>query len=758
MPPRQKKNVVIVESSAKEKIISKYLNKNDKLSKHGTFVVVATQGHIRDIRKKNGIDTETLTPIFENIESKKHKIAAIKDKIATADMTYLATDNDREGEGIAWHLRELFKLPDNKHKRIVFNEITKTALTHAVQHPIPLNMPVVNSYLSRRILDRLVGFMITKLLWKAFDSNVTLSAGRVQSATLKIIVDKEEEISRFTTDAYWTIQGIFGDILPNTVLYNCKDNRTWTILKLRQAGNVRDMLNSYLKGAIYEIVSATVLSGFDRKSLQEAAPPAFTTSTLQQTAYNKLGFSIKKTMTVAQSLYEMGVITYMRTDSTHINNDMIQNILGYVRTMYGDAYVVASTNKPSVKHQKHAQEAHEAIRPTELTTNLKKVLSNDQEHLYDLIFKRTIASCMQKAIYDEAKIRITCSTLKKESYMFVGTSKVLHFDGWLKVYGSVPSEVVGNALIKKFQSIKYLHPTEFKALCTWTTPPARYNESTIVHQLEKSGIGRPSTYVSILTKLFDKQYIKLSTINGVDKQYETFVLDFGSGKLKRNVEIKKVGSENKKIVPHIIGHKVNTFVSTSFPHIVDAHFTSSMEDSLDQIAQAQQNHQTFLKNFFGSFDDTYNKVLQSLNTNKHQIGKDELLITDKSVEAIINDKNKACILRHTRYGPVIELRSKRSNEKSSYINLKMYLQDTGKQINELHNDDLRLLLSIPINIHLHNIKIRILYGRYGFYIKKIEDEHNVCDRDTYRIYKQYIPLLLTNDYNNLLRKLKIIAS
>lgn len=705
-------NLVIVESSTKAKIIEKYLNESSKLN--DKFKVIASQGHIRDLAKKNmGIDPKTFDCKFEVIPDKKKIVNALSSSIKSAKCVYLAADHDREGEGIAWHIQQMH--PRASFKRILFNEITKPALENAVLNATTVNLPVVHSYLSRRILDRLVGFMITKLLWKSFDSNITLTAGRVQSATLNIIVDKEKDIQSFESTPYWTIKGVFGNDISDTTLYY-KD----TIFKSPNNKDVTKILKTL-------VTTAFTMKDVKLKALSEKAPSPFTTSTLQQTSYSSLHLPIKMTMSLAQDLYEMGAITYMRTDSTSINPIFRESATDYVQKTHGDSYVQQKLREK--KASKNAQEAHEAIRPTSIS-KVYDFKTPKHEQLYRLIWNRTIAYFMADAVHHEVRVLIEMDNFTKD-YAFVGKEKLLYFNGWLKLYGKQNSQIDSNSVVSKYAKIKP-KPSKFEGHNVWTNPPARYNESSIIDKLEKSGVGRPSTYASIMNKLFEKQYIEKRDIVGTEKEHIDYTIEASAWSLKSKKTSKMVGDENKRLIPTDIGKVVDAFVADNFKNIVDIEFTSSMEDSLDKIANQTLDYKTFLKAFYKNFHVDFTRLQSKLNLgdkSKGQIGKEE--------ELLYSEKEYMVVKRTTRYGPVIEKRFLKEDEKSEYINLERYLQDTDKTLAQITKEDANLMLRLPLDImHNQNTPYQLRYGRYGFYLI------NMKDKTTLSIFKPYVKYVL----------------
>jgi DNA topoisomerase-1 len=715
--------LVIVESGTKAAVIEKYLKDSKKLSniknEFGQFKVIASKGHVRDLAKKDmGINTKDFNCNFELIQDKKSTIDLLKSNINKSKLILLAADHDREGEGIAWHIQQMFNLQPTKYKRILFNEITQPALEDAVMNRSDINLPMVHSYLSRRILDRLVGFMITKLLWKAFDSNVILTAGRVQSATLNIIVNKENEIAAFESTPYWTIRGEFGKEISDTTLY-FKD----TIYKSPSNKDIITKLNTLVD-------STFTMDAVNLKTVKEKAPYPFTTSSLQQTAYSSLHLPIKKTMSCAQELYEMGAITYMRTDSTTINPMFSKSATDYVNQKYGGSYVQTKSRK--TKTSKNAQEAHEAIRPTNITKTYK-FKNPEQEKLYQLIWNRTIAFFMADAIYEEVHVVIKMNIMSPE-YAFIGKEKYLQFNGWLLLYNKENSNVDSAAIVKKYTSLTP-RPTKFEGHNIWTNPPSRYNESSIIDKLEKSGIGRPSTYASIMSKLFEKKYIEKRDIQGIEKEHIDYEVKVKSKKVKPIKHTKMVGDEKSKLKPTEIGMVVDSFVAKNFKNIVDIDFTSSMENALDDIASKSIEYKAFLMRFYKQFEKDFMDVQNTIKTSdksknpKQQLGKEEHILYKPSDCMIIK--------RLTKYGPVIETRFHDTSKKSTYINIQKYLDDTNKDLLTVTKKDAEFLLSLPLDIvHNGNTPYKLLYGRYGFYLK------NMKDNTTVSVFKRYVPFVL----------------
>lgn len=718
-------NLVIVESSTKAKSISKYLNRSEKLKTFGKFEVIASQGHVRDLAKKNmGIDTETFECAFEEIPQKRRVIKMLADQIKHARTIYLASDNDREGEGIAWHIKDLFKI--KHYYRIIFNEITEHATVNAVLNPLDLNMPRVYSYLSRRILDRLVGFKMTELLWKSFNSNVKLAAGRVQSATLDILCEREDEIRRFESTQYWSIHTRFRELHDlEFILHDLQH-----VHKINDASATQQLLKSVvMEDSVFTFHQLRV---HDSKLTKPPYP--FITSTLQQVSHSDLHFSIKKTMTLAQELYESGRITYMRTDSTHINADTEMKIQQYIMNEFGIAYVRKTPTKTKLV-AKHAQEAHESIRPTDvhLRSLDKDKYSTDQIKLYDLIFKRTTAYYMSAAVYDEVKLSVTNNKLDAlaligrndeiSRFKFISKRKFLKFDGWLRLY-DIPIDKPSVADFLKtygFNEPVKLSISQLLATCTWTSPPTHFDEASLVKTLEAVGIGRPSTYATIIEKLFSKQYVCKGGQSGTQKQYTHFQVDFSKNNtIKSTSEVHTHGEESKnRIIVQEMGEVINEFVKHHFPFISSREFTAEMETDLDRICNGTLPYKSYLRTFYaGKFDPTYQTILKQLQQSsnpKHDVGKKEQREFHSPEIMDLIGPNQTCLVRMAKHGPVIEIKKK--NLKSRFISLTSYFTQTHTTVETISSEEVALLVSMPVSITYKRRDFELCYGMHGFYLK-----------------------------------------
>ncbi|MEG2348277.1 MAG: type I DNA topoisomerase [Clostridia bacterium] len=549
--------LVIVESPSKAKTIKKYLGKD--------YEVIASQGHIIDLpSSKLGVDTQNdFKPEYKTMKGKAKIVKLIKDNAKDKDIVYLATDPDREGEAIAWHIKNVLKIKDNQKCRIEFNEITETAIKKAVKNARTVDQNLVDAQQARRILDRLVGYTLSPLLWKKIKKG--LSAGRVQSVTLKIIIDKEREIKSFVSKEYWILSALLKSGKSNVVakFYGDKSHK----IELTNQEQVKEIVDK-IDNKQYIV---TDVKKSERK--KNPAPP-FTTSSLQQEASRKIGFSVKKTMMVAQRLYEAGYITYMRTDSTRISEDARNMAKEYIEEKYGKEYY----SNRFYKTKDTAQDAHEAIRPSNLL-NINKILesiSKDEQKLYTLILNRFLASQMAIAIYDTTKIRV-----EVEEYVFNINGSIMKFDGFMKLYiegkdeknktedddqnSMLPDIKVGDIL----KQVKLIKEQKF------TEPPARYTEASLVKVMEEKGIGRPSTYAPTISTLEDRVYIE---------------------------------KEKKYILPTDLGDIVNTLMEDNFQNIVDVKFTANMESKLDKVAENKENYIAMLHDFYDPFIQKFNEV------------------------------------------------------------------------------------------------------------------------------------------------------
>ncbi|MBR5227184.1 MAG: type I DNA topoisomerase [Clostridia bacterium] len=588
------KKLVIVESPSKAKTIKKYLGKD--------YEVIASQGHIIDLpASRFAVDVDNdFKPEYIKMKGKAKIIKEIKEEAKGKEKIYLATDPDREGEAIAWHLRDELKIDPTDKCRIEFNEITENAVNNAVKNPRQIDMDTVDAQQARRILDRIVGYKISPLLWKKVKRG--LSAGRVQSAALRIIMDRELEIRNFTPEEYWNLDVLLKKQNEKKLVYAKFYGDTNGKIELVNEKQVKDIVKS-IDGKQYFVEDIKVT-----EKRRNPAPP-FTTSSMQQEASRKLGFGVKKTMMVAQKLYESGHITYMRTDSTRVSDDAIKMAKAYICSKFGENYYL----NRNFKTKNNAQDAHEAIRPTKLVDLEKTIasLDKDEARLYTLIFNRFLASRMESCVYDFTKVIISVN-----DYIFNATGSVIKFDGFMKLYSESKDE---NSKSEEddLDEMKDLPILNVGDILTqeklgfeqkFTEPPARYTEASLVKVMEEKGIGRPSTYAPTISTLIDRFY--------VDK-------------------------ENKHLVPTELGEVVNNIMTEHFKDIVDIKFTANLEDKLDEIAEGKQNYVQMLKEFYGPFEENLNKVGDSIEKVK---------LAEKVTDVICELCGKNMVIKQGRFG------------------------------------------------------------------------------------------------------------
>lgn len=696
-----KKNLVIVESPAKAKTITKYLNGNTNLKTLGSFIVVASMGHIRDLKKNElGIDIEKgFKPIYVVTDEKKKTVADLKSKAATCDVVWLASDYDREGEGIAMHIKEVLNLKN--YKRITFTEITPKALQEAVMSPRDIDYALVDSQETRRILDRVVGFKLSPLLWKKFTTQSPngLSAGRVQSSALHLIIQKEHEIKQFQSEAYWHFhanidlktKGADNQEVNDVKLYKDK-----TIYKEKDQHKTLKLLKDFKND-----LSITDVHVHETKKNPDLP---FITSSLQQEAYSKLGYPLKRTMHIAQELYEKGYITYMRTDSYNISDEFKYETQQYISSTFGDLYLGTGTSRKT-KNNKNAQEAHEAIRPTQVGTLSSYIeLGDEHKKLYEMIWKRTVAFFMSPMICDELNIKIVDSSFPRDMFLMCTFNKV-KFNGFMILYRVENEKYDFQKYVTAINSRNItIKSKSLTAKNTWQSPPPRYNESSIVKVLESEGIGRPSTYAGIMNKLFDKRYIVKSDVSGIPK--DTVNYTWNNGKIKVDKLQIILGAEKTRLLPTDIGIQVDKYLTSIFPYIVDKSFTSNMEADLDKIAIGEKSKLNVLQDFWKPFS----KDLKSQEAIKQQ----KILLTTESLNLKVDGVDYT--IRYAKYGPVIEYTGK--DGKKTYINIKPYLGYVRKQLNDLGESDIKTLLQFPKKFNSINGKETLIaYGPFGIYLK-----------------------------------------
>ncbi|HLO54139.1 MAG TPA: type I DNA topoisomerase [Saprospiraceae bacterium] len=678
------KNLLIVESPAKAKTIEKILGSD--------FTVKSSYGHIRDLEKGNrGIDiANNFEPSYVVSPEKTKVVRELKEHVKKATEVWLATDEDREGEAISWHLCKELGLNEKTTKRIVFSEITKPAIQKAVANPRTVDIDLVNAQQARRILDRLVGFELSEVLWRKVKNK--LSAGRVQSVAVKLIVEREREIQNFNSTPFFKITAIFQVDNGRGEKVALKAEYTTRIDNVEDAKSFLDKCN----GADFNINS------IEKKPLKRFPAPPFTTSTLQQEASRKLGFSVNRTMSTAQRLYEEGLITYMRTDSSNLSDTAVAAIAAEIESSYGKNYLHVRKYKSKTAN---AQEAHEAIRPTYIE---RKNIGpdRDQMRLYDLIWKRTIASQMSEAEIEKTIVKIDISTMKDKQLEAVG--EVLTFDGFLKVYlestdddededtkGMLPPLKQGQNL-----NLDYMESVE-----SFTRPPSRYTEASLVKKLEELGIGRPSTYAPTITKIMEEErgYVTKESREGMARAYRYMKLHAGS--IKSETKSEMTGATKNCLYPSDLGMVVVDFLSEHFDQVMNYSFTARVEDELDKIATDGVDWKGMLKNFYGPFHDNVEKTMETAERAK---GKRELGVDEASGYSVI--------AQMTRFGPVIQIGDReevKEGEKPRYANLK-----PGQSLETITFEEAMELFKLPRTIgDYKGEEIIVNTGRYGPYVK-----------------------------------------
>lgn len=672
-------NLVIVESPAKAKTIEKFLGKD--------FKVMSSYGHIRDLKKKElSIDESTLEPDYEIPEEKKKIVAELKKNAKAATKIWLASDEDREGEAISWHLCEVLGLDEEKTSRIVFHEITKPAILEAIQTPRHLDMNLVNAQQARRVLDRLVGFKLSPVLWRKVKP--ALSAGRVQSVAVKLIVEREREIQSFKSEPYYRINATF-------FVTDTDGSQNEVKAELDRRFNSHDEAMAFLekcKNANF------VVDNIVKKPLKRVPAPPFTTSTLQQEAARKLGFTVSQTMMVAQRLYESGRITYMRTDSVNLSSLAINASKKEIVESYGVEY---SNPRKFHTNSKGAQEAHEAIRPTFINTEGLD-WTNQERRLYDLIWKRTIASQMADAQIEKTTVTIDINGAEEK---FVANGEVVVFDGFLKVYReSIDEESTsGQDEVHMLPSLRVNDKMECKEIVSterFSQGPVRYTEASLVHKMEELGIGRPSTYAPTISTIQQREYVQKGDKKGEERSYVINTLK-GSTITTRNKK-EMVGSEKGKLLPTDIGIVVNDFLQKNFPDIMDYNFTAKVENQFDQIAEGKEEWKAMMQKFDKTFEPVVENVIQQ--RSEHKAGERQLGVEPQT--------GKPVFVKIGRFGPVVQIGSADDEEKPRFSQL-----PKDKSIETITLDEALELFKLPrILGDYEGSEISIGVGRFGPYV------------------------------------------
>ena len=671
-------NLVIVESPAKAKTIEKFLGKD--------FRVVSSFGHIRDLAKKNlGIDIAGgFKPLYEVPKEKNKVVNELRKVAAEASAIWIASDEDREGEAIAWHLVEVLGLDQSKTRRIVFHEITKSAIEEAIKTPRTVDMNLVNAQQARRILDRLVGFEISPVLWKKVQP--ALSAGRVQSVAVRLIVEREREIIGFRPESSFRINALFRTTPELTEESSIKAEASGRFGNEKEAAGFLELC----RDAEFTVRNVTVKPG-----TRSPAPP-FTTSTLQQEAYRKLGFSVAQTMAVAQKLYEEGKITYMRTDSTNLSKLALAKIREVVISEFGENYARTRQFKTTTKG---AQEAHEAIRPAYPD---KSTITGTQaeKRLYDLIWKRSVASQMAEAKVERTNVAIG---MNNSQVTFTATGEVVLFDGFLKVYSEstdTENSEDEKALIPPVSQGMRLWYNKISATEKYTSPPPRYTEASLVKKLEELGIGRPSTYAPIISTIQNRGYVAREDRPGEKRKIT--IIELSDAKITTSVKTETAGKEKSKLFPKDIGMIVNDFLMENFTEIVDYNFTAEVEEKFDMIAAGTLAWNKMLESFYTPFHKTVEATLEkkNKNTSVRILGKDP-----KTGETIL--------VKMGRYGPVVQAGDPDKGEKPSFASLQK-----NQLIETITLDEALKLFSLPRSLGMYGgSEVIVGTGRFGPYVK-----------------------------------------
>ena len=692
-------NLVIVESPAKAKKIEEFLGKDYK--------VMSSYGHIRDLKKKElSINEQTMEPDYEIPDEKKKLVTELKATAKKAKKIWLASDEDREGEAISWHLCEVLGLDEEKTSRIVFHEITKPAILDAIQHPRHLDMNLVNAQQARRVLDRLVGFKLSPVLWRKVKP--ALSAGRVQSVAVRLIVEREREIQKFKSESYYRVSAIFA-------LINENGNATEVKAELDKRFKTHEEVEAFLekcKNAKFTVEAV------NKKPLKRTPAPPFTTSTLQQEAARKLGFTVSQTMMIAQKLYESGRITYMRTDSVNLSTLCTNASKDEIIKVYGSEY---SQPRAYHTHSKGAQEAHEAIRPTYM--NETSIDGTSQEkRLYELIWKRTIASQMADAQIEKTTINIHIDNAEEK---FVANGEVITFDGFIKVYRESTDDEDGTEdathILPAMKEGDELQRREITATEKFSAAPLRYTEASLVKKLEDLGIGRPSTYAPTISTIQQREYVQKGDKKGVERSY---TIDSLKGiKVTQKVKKEIAGNEKGKLLPTDIGIVVNDFLMENFPGIMDYNFTANVEQKFDDIAEGKTEWNKWMKTFDKDFEPEVSKVMNA--RSEHKAGERELGTDPKT--------GKPVFVKIGRFGPVAQIGSAEDKDKPLFAQLPSNLS-----IETITLEEALELFKLPRELgEFEGTKVSVGTGRFGPYV-----QHN---RKYVSIPKGEDPMTITLD-------------
>ncbi len=670
------KNLVIVESPAKAKTIGKFLGPD--------YTVTSSYGHIRDLKKKNfGIDMANgFEPEYEIPDDKKALVADLRKKAKEAEMVWLASDEDREGEAIAWHLFEVLGLKAETTRRIVFHEITKDAILNAIKNPRHIDLNLVDAQQARRVLDRIVGFELSPVLWKKIKP--ALSAGRVQSVVVRLIMEREHEIKNFRPEQFYRVNARFATADGTTVGAELSK-------RLADDAQARELLAD-CSGTTFKVSAVNV------RPVKKSPAPPFTTSTLQQEAARKLGFTVSQTMMVAQRLYEAGHITYMRTDSLNLSQLALNALAKEIRGNLGEQYL---HTRQYHTHSKGAQEAHEAIRPTYVDKQTIEGTAQEKR-LYSLIWKRTLASQMADAEIEKTTVEIQPASRQEH---FTATGEVVRFDGFLKVYLESTDDETDeqtSGILPAMHEGETLSLTEMTATQRFTQQPPRYSEGSLVKKLEELGIGRPSTYATFISTILQREYVERGEKEGTPREYEILTVH-PDGKISRSTRTETVGSERGKLVPTDIGEVVNEYLTENFPDILDYNFTAQTEERFDDIARGKLGWHQEIQTFY---DDFHPGVDRALNTRtEHRVGE-RILGTDPATGRPVS-------VKIGRFGPMIQLGDGEGDEKPQFASLLK-----GQSVSTITLEEALKLFEFPRLIgSFEDQDVTVAIGRFGPYVK-----------------------------------------
>ena len=666
------KNLVIVESPAKAKTIEKYLGAD--------FKVVSSYGHISDLPDKElGVDVKrNFLPKYTVSSDKKKLVSELKTLAKKSNTVWLASDEDREGEAIAWHLSNVLELQKENTKRIVFNEITKTAIQHAIEHPRQIDQNLVDAQQARRVLDRLVGYELSPILWRKVQGG--LSAGRVQSVTLRLVVEREREIENFVPKEIFKVQANFTTVKGSS--FSAELSKTFS-----SEQKALSFLNQNIEVQFH-------IDSIEKKPAAKSPAAPFTTSTLQQEASRKLGFSVSRTMQNAQRLYEAGLITYMRTDSVNLSKQALGQAASVIESNFGKQYVRTHLY---VTKKKGAQEAHEAIRPTDLT-RMEANVEYDQKRLYDLIWKRTLASQMSLAKLERTVAKIITD---KHSHAFVARGEVVVFDGFLKLYleGVDDPSDEDQSLLPAMKKGELVHSQQIVATQRFSRPPYRYSEASLVKKLEELGIGRPSTYAPTISTVLNRKYVAKGTHEGDQRTYKQLLLKYN--KLTTENKSEKTGSQKGKLVPTDIGFLVNDFLINNFKDIVDYGFTASIEQDFDRVATGNSEWESIMKQFYSNF----HPVVEDVKKNATRETGQRILGTDPKT-------GRQLSVRLGKFGPMAQLGTVDDEEKPLFASIPDSLSLAKITFEEALN-----LFKLPATIgEYQGLPVQANNGRYGPYV------------------------------------------